>query len=580
MTPSLPLVKFDSALRSLTIPRFKLSILTCALTLTLSISALPAPPPQQSSNSKGGGVSVEKSPQLFSVLSALYTAGYEAEGSNDAGPEVVALQQRLRALQGPAIDELKAYYHDHELGTPGETASRYISYALLVGPPPKFLFQEDEAMLPSDVLSLDNFGAVLVKFVQAAQIGREWQRIAPVYDVQVDRYRGPVYKSTLVASSYLRELTKSSSASSFTVYVEPLAGTRANFRTSADHYSIVVGSARELPIDQIRHAYIHFLIDPLVVQYGDEIDKKHDLMNIAGRAPQLPREYQGDFTSLFDECMVKAVELRLTRMSAADLDAALAKFDQQGMILVRPIVDQLKLFEKDQPAMRYYFPDLVKAINVDTETQRLKNVTFAPPAPPSETPQPAADKQNDKPIDEHALGRSPKHPGQGTAPSQASGDAASAQPSTPLNELDQNILAAQQQLATGHPDAAESMFEALLDTHPHEPRIEFELAMVAIVRKDPDKAEGFLRRIVRHSPTGDGIQPDAKTLAWAHVYLGRIYDLQENRDDAVAEYSAALKVDGAPDPARRAAEAGRKTPYGGSGGDSGSGPGSSENQRP
>ena len=558
------------------ITRFKFNvILTCAFTLLLSISALPAPPPQQSSNSKGGGgVSVEKSPQLFSVLSALYTAGYEAEGSNDAGPEVVAFQQRLRALEGPAIDELKTYYHDHELGTPGETASRYISYALLVGPPPKFLFQEDEAMLPSDVLSLDNFGAVLVKFVQAAQIGREWQRIAPVYDAQVDRYRGPVYKATLTASAYLRELAKSSSASSFTVYVEPLAGTRANFRTSADHYSIVVGSARELPIDEIRHAYIHFLIDPLVVQFGDEIDKKHDLMNIAGRAPQLPREYQGDFTSLFDECMVKAVELRLTRMSAADLDAALTKFDQQGMILIRPIVDQLKIFEKDQPAMRYYFPDLVKAINVDTETQRLKSVTFAPPAPP-EAPKPTAEKQ----IDEHALGRS-KHPGQGSASNQSSGDAASAQPSTPLTELDQNILAAQQQLATGHPDAAESMFEALLDTHPHEPRVEFELAMVAIVRKDPDKAEAFLRRIVRHSPTGDGIQPDPKTLAWAHVYLGRIYDLQENRDDAVAEYSAALKVDGAPDPARRAAEAGQKTPYGGSGGDSGSGPGSSGTQHP
>ena len=504
-------------------------------------------------------------------MSALYAAGYQADGSADAGPDFAALQQRLRALKGPAVDELNSYYHDHVLGSGGETASRFISFSLLISPPPKFFFQEDEATLPADVLSISDFAKVLAAFYQEAHLDREWQRMAGAYDAQVDRYRGPVYHSTLTASSYLRELNKSSSASSFTVYVEPLAGTRANFRTSTYHYSMVVGSARELPIDEIRHAYLHFLIDPLVVRYGDDVDSKRDLMNIADRAPQLPREYNGDFTGLFDECMVKAVELRLTKMSAAELAAAENQNDQAGLILVHPIVDQLKLFEKDQPAMKYYFPDLVKAISVDAEMARLKDLKFAPAAPPQSAE--AAAQQSESAQHAAPLGKAGKPGASSTAQSSENSDSA---PAAPLSDLDRDLLSAQNQIAAGNFDAARGMFEAILATHPHEPRAEFELAMVALKQQDPDRAQLLLRRIVRHSATGDGIQPDPPTLAWSHVYLGRIYDLQENRDDAMAEYSAALKVQGAPEQARKAAEAGQKAPYGGSssGADSSSNSGS------
>ena len=163
--------------------------------------------------------------------------------------------------------------------------------------------------------------------------------------------------------------------------VEPLAGNRLNFRTYQDHYSIVVGSGAEIPIDDIRHAYIHFLVDPMVLRSRQELDKKSALLNIAAKAPLLPRAYREDFFGLFDECFVKAVELRLNRLSAADLESALTEDDGEGLILVRPLVAQLKLFEKDGPAMQYYFPDIVKNLDVDAEKQRLKNVKFATAEP-------------------------------------------------------------------------------------------------------------------------------------------------------------------------------------------------------
>jgi hypothetical protein len=62
--------------------------------------------------------------------------------------------------------------------------------------------------------------------------------------------------------------------------------------------------------------------------------------------------------------------------------------------------------------------------------------------------------------------------------------------------------------------------------------------------------------------------PDAKTLAWTHVYLGRIDDLRfarsedsKDREQAIAEYRAALAVEGAPEAARAAAQRGVEKAY-------------------
>ena len=64
----------------------------------------------------------------------------------------------------------------------------------------------------------------------------------------------------------------------FTVYVEPLVGARTNFRNYGDQYSMVVGAAPELPVDAIRHAYLHFLLDTLVLKNRPLEYKKRALL--------------------------------------------------------------------------------------------------------------------------------------------------------------------------------------------------------------------------------------------------------------------------------------------------------------
>jgi tetratricopeptide (TPR) repeat protein len=54
---------------------------------------------------------------------------------------------------------------------------------------------------------------------------------------------------------------------------------------------------------------------------------------------------------------------------------------------------------------------------------------------------------------------------------------------------------------------------------------------------------------------------DPHVIAWSHIYLGRILDIQQERDDAVAQYKAALATGDVPEDAKSAAERGLQTPY-------------------
>ena len=94
---------------------------------------------QSAADSTETGVNVEASPQIFATMCALDAAGFDADESTLAEmPSRLALRGELLKLQGPATDALRQYYRDHALADPGETLSRYIAFALVVGAPPRF----------------------------------------------------------------------------------------------------------------------------------------------------------------------------------------------------------------------------------------------------------------------------------------------------------------------------------------------------------------------------------------------------------------------------------------------------------
>jgi Tetratricopeptide repeat len=475
------------------------------------------------------GISVEASPQIFAVMCALDAAGFDADESTLAEmPARLALRADLLKMQGPATEALRQFYRDHVFADPGETLSRYMAFALDVGPPPQFRFLVDRDLLPPDVISIEGFQQVLADFYREARLAARWGEIEPEYEPAMARYEGPLRRVVTIANAYLREVLKPSSGNAFTVYVEPLVGNHTTFRNLSDHYAIVVGTGSEIPIDDIRHAYLHFVLDPMVLRNRPVILSKATLLNIAARAPRLPVQYQTDFTALTDECLVKAVELRLRKLSPGQLEAALLDDDVSGFVLVRPLVQQLEKFEKAEPAMSYYFPDLIAGIDVGAETKRLRSVNFAGP--------------------EEAVTFKP----------------AAVPAADPAMELQRSLDEGDRQIALQNASAAAATFEAILQKHPNQPQAMYGLAIASVLQGKAEQARGLFEKIVSPSAPvtlGSAGAADPNLVAWSHVYLGRIDDLQGERDAAVAEYRAALAVNGAPESARVAAQRGVATPY-------------------
>jgi len=116
---------------------------------------------------------------------------------------------------------------------------------------------------------------------------------------------------------------------------------------------------------------------------------------------------------------------------------------------------------------------------------------------------------------------------------------------------------AEQKLAMGEMDAARKIAEQVIQHNNggDEPgRATFILARIATLSGKVEEARAGFQQTVQsvHDP---------RLLAWSHIYLGRIFDLQDQREAAVAEYQAALQA-GDPQPdTKAAAERGLASPY-------------------
>jgi tetratricopeptide (TPR) repeat protein len=509
-----------------------------ALVLTLAaFAALGSPlafgqiqPAQSPGSASYSGVSVEPNEQIFDTMCALDAAGFDADESTlGQMPGRLALRADLLKLKGPATVALREFYRGHALADSGENLSRYIAFAVVAGPPPKFGFVVDRDLLPPAVLSIDGFEDVLADFYREASLAARWRQLNPEHQAVMSRYQAVVARIVSVSNGYLREVVRPSGALTFSVFVEPLVGNRTIASNTGDRYAIVAGSTSEVPADDIQHAYLHFLLDPIALRNRQAIEKKEVLLNIAARAPNLPPEYRDDFVALADECFIKAVELRLRRLSPDQLEAALVEDDLAGYILVRPLVAQLKVFEKSDPSMSYYFGDLIGGVDVAAEQKRLHGITFA--AAPSTT-----------------------------APNQEKASSAGGKA-----DIDRMLDQGDREIAVQNATAARATFEKVLEESPDQPRAIYGLAIASVLTGDAPRAKDLFEKLVSSPPSAGSDPPsnpvDPTLVSWSHIYLGRIHDLEGDRSSAVGEYKAALGVDGAPESARLAAQRGMDAAY-------------------
>ena len=111
-------------------------------------------------------------------------------------------------------------------------------------------------------------------------------------------------------------------------------------------------------------------------------------------------------------------------------------------------------------------------------------------------------------------------------------------------------------LLQGDVNGASTLAHQELDRHTGDTaRADFLLARCAVMQRNVDEARHYFEETIR-------LGKDPRLLAWSHIYLGRMDDLEHSRDEAVAQYQQALlNRDGQLD-TKQAAENGLKQPYG------------------
>jgi tetratricopeptide (TPR) repeat protein len=123
---------------------------------------------------------------------------------------------------------------------------------------------------------------------------------------------------------------------------------------------------------------------------------------------------------------------------------------------------------------------------------------------------------------------------------------------------------AEMKLMKGDTAGAEEMADAALKANPNDAQANYLAGRIELIQGDPGAATEHFNKTLT-------LTKDPRTLAWTHIYLGRLYDVARDPDHpdvdhperpkAIAEYKAALSVRDAQPDTKAAAEKGLKEPF-------------------
>jgi tetratricopeptide (TPR) repeat protein len=467
-------------------------------------------------------VALDTSETLFTVLTAINTCGYDQELSvSDPLRTQIRTEVAKAVRESPeaqdASQAMCQFYNDHQQPDASHLLAQYESLGLYLNAPPALTPKVKEADLPPDANYLLGILPLLQKFYEKAGLHTIWERHHQAYTALTERYHEPLAKMLFDTEIYLKVPSASYLGRQFTVYIDPMgAPGQTNARNYGSDYYVVIspGTGLSLKMEQIRHTYLHYLLDPLALKYPTIMQRTEPLL-VSVKAAPMDESFKSDVSLLVTECLIRAIEARTAnsgKASEEQREAAVGNSVRQGFILTTYFYEALAVFEKDPAGLRHAYPELIGNIEVRREQKRAAAIQFAAKADPE-----------------------PLHL------------------SRPLEG--KLLMTAEQRLSAGDADSAQKLAQEALDEKSEDPgRALFVLAEVATANRKIDDARDYFQKAlqVAHEP---------KVVAWSHIYLGRIFDLQENREVALDHYRAALIAGASLPEAKAAAERGLQQPY-------------------
>jgi tetratricopeptide (TPR) repeat protein len=457
---------------------------------------------------------LDASPSLFTVMAAINAAGYRAEWSSPNNhPIRFAVQEELAKRTIPSLGPLKEFFESHRKKNDGLELSQYISFALSCNGPPAFEFAIRDVEIPPDAMPLREFSHLLAAFYKEANIEGLWQRSQPAIEQYIARYHEPVTNAVLEVNGYLRQMTSGFKYRRFQIYIElQAAPNQIQTRSYSDNYTFVVTPSPAARTFDIRHAYLHYLLDPLATRNQEVLNRKKSLVDHALRAQGLSDAYKEDYLLLVTESLIKAVESRLDHKPGTIQEAL-----REGYILAPYFSEALPVFEKQESSMYLYYADMMKAIDLVKEDRRLTGVDFHKDSAPG------------------AVVKTPA-PGPPPVATGAAKTLEEAEKAYGLRDLEK---------------ARQLFLKTLEGTEKRSVQASayYGLARIALLQKNPDAAERLFQKSLES-------EPEAFDKGWVLVYLGRLAVASGEGDKATEYFQRVLQLEGATDKARQEAKQG------------------------
>jgi len=489
---------------------------------TQDASKVAKPPAKTPYDDAPKAISLDTSETLFTVLSAINYCGYDDELSVSDGLRNTIRNEVAQAVQA-APDMVEAgkvmcdYYNSHQQADPSRTLAQYISLALYLGPPPDLVPKVKDSELPPDASAISGFIPMVQNFYNKVGLHSIWLRHAREYSDLTTGYHEPLSKMMFATEVYLKLPSAGYLGRGFTIYIDPMgAPSQVNARNYGSDYYIVASTTAAAPLkmEQLRHTYLHYLLDPLALKYPAEL-KRLEPITVAVKPSPLDSSFKNDISLLVTECFIRAVEARTTgnkKTPETEREQAVQQSVQQGYSLTSYFYTVLTNFEKDPAGLRTVFESWLEKVDVNAEVKRAGQVKFA-----------------------------------------AQADSDVLRLSRPVQS--KLLTTAEQRLNAGDKDSAQKLAQQAIDQKVEDQgRALFILAEVATLSSDMDGARNYFLKALSATQ-------EPKVVAWSHIYLGRIFDLQDEREAAVDHYKAALTASASLPDAKAAAEKGIQHAY-------------------
>ncbi len=490
-----------------------ITLLLSTLAVTaLSSQAVPqaAPPTATESHSLENEFSVSLT--MFSTLSAINAAGYDAGMDSPLNQQFkvrTEIREELAKRSIPCLPELKEFYRQHRKASPTADLSQYLSFALVAGDAPGFELPAGE--VPPDVEPIRNFSPLLARFYKEANLEGLWNQAQPAYKAAMSLYQDPVISTLFEANGYLRN-PSGYLGRRFQIYLDLLAAPdQVQVRSYKDDYFIVISPTSSPVIDEIRDSYLAYVLDPLSFKYSEVIKSKKDLAKYAADAPALDLAYKDDFSLLVTKSLIKAIDSRLLHGGPEKRAQFVNQAMREGFVLTAAFADLLPAYEKQPDAFRLYYPELVSAIDVRKEEKRLKNVEFVKSVPPRVIAPPAKMQ---------------------------------------IDPAEESLQTAEGLLEQHDVDNASKLFKKALGQTTDktlQSRALYGQGLIALQEKRWDEALNLFQRTIDSDP-------NSPIAAWSHYYLGQLQLKAGDSDKATSQFKMALAISSVSAKAREATE--------------------------